>query len=143
MMDDYENYLADCKRIRKANAALLADFAAWLKATGIGDKTVEQHCGNIEFYINQYLLYAEAVEAPAGVHQVDDFLGYWFIRKAMWSSPASIRSNAASLKKFYGFMAEQGLIGRDDLSDLKATIKEGMPDWLEAINRFMDDEEDF
>ena len=61
----------------------------------------------------------------------------------MWSSPASIRSNAASLKKFYGFMAEKGLIGKDDLIDLKATIKEGMPDWLEAINRFMDDEEDF
>jgi hypothetical protein len=73
---------------------------------------------------------------------VDDFLGYWFIRKAAWSSPASIRSNAASLKKFYGFMAERDLIEKDDLSDLNASIKEGMPVWLEAAETSMEDEED-
>lgn len=142
-MEDYDKYEADCARIRTTNAALLADFAAWLKATGIADKTVEQHRGNIAFYINEYLLYEEAIEPPAGVDQVDDFLGYWFIRKAMWSSPASIRSNAASLKKFYGFMAERGLIGKDDLNDLKETIKDCMPDWLEAVERSMEDEEDY
>ncbi len=31
------------------------------------------------------------------------FLGYWFIKKAMWSSPVQIKSNAASLKKFFTF----------------------------------------
>ncbi len=137
-MGDYEKYEADCKRIRKANAALLADFAAWLKATGIADKTVERHRANITFYINEYLLYEEAIEAPAGIDQVEDFLGDWFIRKAMWSSRASIRSTAASLKKFYGFMAERGLIGKDELSDLKEIIKLCMPDWLEAFERYME-----
>ena len=142
-MDDYDKYEADCQRIRKANAALLDDFAAWLKATGLADKTVKQHRDNLDFYINQYLLYEDAIEAPEGVDCVDDFLGYWFIRKASWSSPASIRSNAASLKKFYGFMAERGLIEKDDLSDLNATIKEGMPEWLETVERCMEDEEDY
>ena len=137
-MGDDDKYEADCKRIRKANAALLADFAAWLKATGIADKTVEQHRGNIAFYVNEYLLYGEAIEATAGVAQVEDFLGDWFIRKAMWSSPASIRSNAASLKKFYAFMAERGLIGKDDLNDLKEIIKVCMPDWLEAFERYLE-----
>jgi hypothetical protein len=37
------------------------------------------------------------------------FLGYWFIKKAMWAKQSAIKSNAASLKKFYTFMHEKGL----------------------------------
>ena len=31
------------------------------------------------------------------------FLGFWFIRKAMWASQSSIKGNATSLKKLYTF----------------------------------------
>jgi hypothetical protein len=66
------------------------------------------------------------------------FLGYWFIRKAMWSSASSIKSNAASLKKFYTFLHERGLVSQDDLDSLKETVKEEMPEWLATLARYDD-----
>ncbi len=82
-MDGYEKYEADCKKIRKANESLLADFEAWLKSSGLSDKTIGNHLSNIDFYINEYLLYEDAIEAKDGVHSVSIFLGYWLIKKAM------------------------------------------------------------
>jgi site-specific recombinase XerD len=66
------------------------------------------------------------------------FLGYWFIKKAMWASKSSIKSNATSLTKFYTFLLYKGLIDQDDLNELKATIKEEMPEWLETLKRYDD-----
>lgn len=143
MTDDYAKYQKECERIRKANAQLLEEFSAWLRAKGLSDKTVRTHCENMDFYLNHFLLYEDAEEAASGVSRVNMFLGYWFIKKAMWASKSSIRSNGASLKKFYSFMAETGRIDKDDLDDLKADIREGMPEWLATIARYDDPDVDF
>jgi intergrase/recombinase len=137
-MDEYEKYEADCKKIRKANESLLADFEAWLKSSGLSDKTIGNHLSNIDFYINEYLLYEDAIEAKDGVHSISMFLGYWFIKKAMWASQASIKSNATSLKKFYTFLFGRGLIDKEDLNELEETIKEEMPEWLATLKRYDD-----
>ena len=137
-MDDYEKYEADCKKIRKNNKKLLSDFGAWLKASGLKDKTIRNHVDNISFYINEFLLYEDAVEAKDGASDIGMFLGYWFIKKAMWSSPAQIKGNAASLKKFYTFLFEKGQIDKEDLDDLKERIKEDMPEWIATMNRYED-----
>ena len=101
MTDDYEKYEQACQAIRNDNAPLLEAFAGWLRAKGLSETTVRKHRDNVDFYVNECLLYEEATSAAVGVYEVGWFLGYWFIRKAMWASPWSIRSNAASLKKFY------------------------------------------
>ncbi len=137
-MDDYEKYEEDCKIIRESNEHLLKEFDSWLKSAGLTNKTIKSHTSNIDFYINEFLLYEDAIEAKDGHDQVKMFLGYWFIKKAMWASQASIKSNATSLKKFYTFMNEKGLIEKSDLAGLKKTIKEGMPEWLETLNRYDD-----
>lgn len=137
-MDDDAKYEADCKKIRQANDGLLADFETWLRSSGLSDKTIRNHLSNIDFYINEYLLYEDAIKAKDGVDEVSMFLGYWFIKKAMWASRSSIRSNATSLKKFYTFLFEKGLVSREDLDDLKMTIKEGMPEWLATMDRYDD-----
>ena len=137
-MDDYEQYEADCEKIREANGHLLDQFYEWLKASGLSSKTIKTHYGNIEFYLNDFLLYEDATEAQEGVHEIGMFLGYWFIRKAMWASQSSIKSNATSLKKFYTFMHEKGLVELDDLTALKNRIKEDMPEWLATLNRYDD-----
>ena len=54
----------------------------------------------------------------------------------MWSNKTTIKTNATSLKKFYGFMAEQGLIKPEELASLKQQIKDELPDWLEAVERY-------
>lgn len=137
-MSDYERYEKNCKKIRVANGRLLNEFEAWLKSSGLSEKTISNHVSNIDFYINEYLLYEDATQAKDGVNAVGMFLGYWFIKKAMWASPSSIRGNAASLKKFYTFMQEKGLIDREDLDGLKQTIKEDMPEWLATLERYDD-----
>ncbi len=139
-MDDYENYEKECKKIRKANERLLNQFEVSLKSsrTGLSEKTINNHLSNIDFYVNEYLLYEDATEAKDGVDSVDMFLGYWFIKKAMWASQSSIKGNATSLKKFYTFMHEKGLIDKEDLIDLKETINEDMPEWLASLRHYDD-----
>ncbi|MGB5734010.1 MAG: recombinase [Thiohalocapsa sp.] len=124
------------------NKQLLSAFADWLAAAGLKHTTIRQHCSNIDFYVNHYLLYYDAVAARDGSDQVAEFLGDWFIRKAMWSNAASIKSNAASLKKFYTFLSEQGMVEPAALANLKTTIKQDMPDWLASMQRYMDLAED-
>jgi hypothetical protein len=138
MVMDYEKYEAECNRIRGENEQLLADFADWLRESGLADSTIRGHADNIDFYINEFLLYEDALEPQEGIIEVSMFLGYWFIKKAMWASPASIKSNAASLKKFYTFLHQRGLVEKEDLEMLKATIKEEMPEWLATVDRYDD-----
>ena len=137
-MDEYEQYEADCQKTRQANEQLLKEFESWLKSSGLSPKTIKNHCSNVEFYINEYLLYEDIIEAKDGIDSVSMFLGYWFIKKATWSSPSSIKSNAASLKKFYTFMQEKGLVTKNDLNSLKETIKDEMSEWLETLERYDD-----
>ena len=138
MTDDYEEYERECNRIRTDNLKLLKEFAEWLRQANLKDKTITNHIQNIDLYINDYLLYEDTVEAKDGSQDVDMFLGYWFIKKAMWASPAQIRSSAASLKKFYTFMNQKGLIDREQLQELKETIKEEMPEWIATMERYDD-----
>ncbi len=138
MLDDYEQYEIECERIRESNGKLLADFENWLREGNLVDQTVSKHVENIDFYINEYLLYEDAVEPQDGVSDVSMFLGYWFIRKAMWASASSIKSNAASLKKFYTFLHDGGAVSQDDLDSLKEIIKEEMPEWLATLARYND-----
>ena len=135
-MVDYEEFEGKCKTIRQNNLKILEGFDAWLKAKRLTDQTIREHMNNIDFFINHFLLYEDAYEAKDGVFKVDAFLGYWFIRKTMWSSVNQIKANAASLKKFYTFMFEKGEIEQDDLDDLRETIKEEMPNWIAAMNQY-------
>jgi len=135
-MGFHEKHEAARKDIRKANESLLTAFEASLKSSGLTKATINKHIHNISFYINEFLLYEDAVEAKDGVRSVSMFLGYWFIRKAMWASQASIKGNASSIKKFYTFLAETDLVDKDDLDVLRDTIKEEMPAWLAKVKRY-------
>ena len=136
--DSYEKYERACQSIKKENDKLLDDFDQWLAEKGLSEKTIRRHLDNIGFYINSFLLSDDAIPAKQGASDVSMFLGYWFIRKAMWASPTSIRENAASLKKFYGFMHDRGHIDAEELQDLKQTIKDGMPGWIATVDRYDD-----
>ena len=128
----YERYEREASAIRKENEAHLKEFEDYLNAKGLSAKTIKRHLENVDFYINTYLLYEEANRIDAGCTMVNGFLGSFFIRKCMWSTPATIRQNAASLKKFYKCMLEKGHITKDDFDYLQEEIKEGMPEWIEA-----------
>ncbi|MEA5424761.1 hypothetical protein [Synechococcus sp. CCY9202] len=143
MLDDESDVDSRCQQLRQENAALLGDFRRWLKKAGLGETTIRSHCSNLDFYLNHFLLYADTLTAADGICYVGEFLGDWFIHKAMWSNKTTVKANAASLKKFYAFMAERGLVKPEELATLKQQIKDELPDWLGAVERYNDPDVDF
>ena len=137
-MNEYEDYEKECDSIRKENKEIISEFELWLRNKRLSDKTINKHRDNVEFYISEYLLYEEPKRPSEGVNEIGLFLGYWFIRKAMWANETNIKSNATSLKKFYAFMYERGEVELDDINEIKERIKEGLPEWIETVKRYDD-----
>ena len=135
-MRSYEQYEKECDRIRQGNKHLLNDFEKWLSENNLSNKTIKKHISNVDFYINEFLLYEDAIEAADGVGSIGMFLGYWFIRKAMWASKTAIKESAASLRKFYQFMLERGRISEESLERLRERIKDDMQEWLATLERY-------
>jgi len=135
-MDSYEQYEQDCERIIKDNEKLLNEFEKWLSDKKLSPKTIANHRNNVDFYINTFLLHEEAIDASDGVYEVDLFLGFWFIKKAMWASKSTIKNNATSIKKFYEFMLEKGNIDEEAYKELKEEIKTNMREWLDTMDRY-------
>jgi len=142
MSDEYEKYEIECRKLQDENEVLLAEFKDWLVEKGLGAKTIEKHVSNVGIYINQFLLHTDPIAAKNGAVEIGMFLSYWFIRKALWASKDTIRSAAASLKKFYGFMNEKGLVEKDDFDSMKDEIKECMHNWLATMERYEDPDND-
>lgn len=137
-MSRYTDYERESQAIQAENSEVLEAFESWLNGKNLSGSTVKKHRDNIDFYINEFLLYEEPKRPVEGVDEVRLFLGYWFIRKAMWANETTIRSTAASLKKFYDFMAERGHVTPDAVKELKETIKEELPDWIDTVKRYDD-----
>jgi intergrase/recombinase len=137
-LDDYEKYELDCERIRKENGEILLQFKGWLQDSQLSEKTIRNHVLNIDFYVNEFLLYRDAIEAKDGANKISYFLGDWFARKALWSSVYQINGYCTSFKKFYTFMHENGHIDLDTLEEMKEVIKEEKADWIDAMERYDD-----
>ena len=142
MLDDNSDYDIKCQQIRKENVALLGEFSSWLEEAGLAAATVRSHRSNLDFYLNHFLVYADTWTPAEGICYVGEFLGDWFIHKAMWSNKTTVKANAASLKKFYAFMAERGLIKPEEFTSLKQQIKDELPEWLGAVDRYNDPDVD-
>ena len=81
-------------------------FKNKLESDGLSNSTIKEHVFNTRFYLNDYLTYYEYIPMEKGMSYICEFFSDWFIRKVMWSTPASIKSNISSLKKFYKLMVE-------------------------------------
>lgn len=138
--DDWEDYDDLCRLREEINCQYYDEFERWLTAKGLKEKTVHNHLNNVAFYLDVFLVRESPMPMEAGWwdRYVDEFFGYFFIHKCMWSTPATIKSTAASLKKFYRCMAEEGHISQADYKALCDTIKEGMEDWQDECARFND-----
>ena len=130
-MDEYEVYEKECKEIREINEELLELFEKDMMDKNLADKTINRHLSNVNFYINEYMLHEDATP-----------MGDFFIRKCMWSTPASIKSTAASIKKFYKCMLDYGKIEKADYEFLCADIKEGMDEWRSACEAYNDPDQE-
>ncbi len=137
-----EDFQAECERIREANDEYLDLFEADMKEKGLSEATVRRHLSNVNFYLNTFLLSDDIISMEEGWGYIGEFLGNFFIRKCMWSTPATIKSTAASLKKFYRSMAEYGKVEQADYKEMCEIIKSEMEDWQENCRLYNDPTEE-
>lgn len=126
---NYEDYDEECEKIKAENETYLALFEEELRKKNLKEKTILRHCQNVKFYINTYLNYWKPQTMDVGCYQLYGFLGDFFIRKCLWSTPESIKSTAASIKKFYKCMLGHGKIEKESYKTLCEIIKDDMEDW--------------
>ena len=141
-MDAFFDYEKKAEEIRQKNEEYLEGFEALLEAEGLSDKTINLHLKNVYFYINSFLLNYDALDAGQGCYSIGEFLGNWFIRKAMWSTVATIKSNITSLKKFYKYLLGRGVVEKVDYDALCETIDENKFEWFDLVSRYNDPNED-
>ncbi len=108
----------------------------------LSDKVIKNHMNNIDFYINEYLSYRCLCTPENGIINISDFLGYFFIRKCMWSSVSKIKEYITTLKKFYLHLCEIGLVTNEQYVDMLYTIKVCKDDWINEYYNFYDEEYD-
>ncbi|MFA7628961.1 MAG: recombinase [Candidatus Dojkabacteria bacterium] len=126
----YEEYENLCKQQQEKNQEYLVIFERDLIQAGLTQRTIKEHIFNVGFYINTYLLRAEPLEMEEGCGvKIHSYLGDFFIRKCAWSSSGTIKTTAASIKKFYKCMSEHGYISNNDYKVLCSFIKESMEIW--------------
>ena len=126
----------EVKKNYKRNEKFLSEFDKYLVNNKLSDKTIRNHMSNVSLYINDYLNYYEAATMEEGCFEIDGFLGDWFIRKCMWSTAYSVKTTAASIKKFYKCMNELGHVSNEDYKFLCSTIKDCMDDWIDEVNDY-------
>jgi len=139
--NSYEEYERECERIRKVNDGLLMIFETDLREKKLSEKTIRKHVDNADLLINNFLLREDALTMEHGIEYVDSFF-YFFIHKCMWSTPASVKGTAASLKKFYQSMMNHAHISQEDYTDLCTALKEGVPVWQEECAEYNDSLDD-
>lgn len=139
---NFVEYEKECEKIRNDNKKYLEIFQSEMIEKGLSEKTIQSHLNNIDFYINDFLLREEPIPMNQGYQYVDMFLGDYFIRKCMWSTPSTIKSTAASLKKFYKCMLEHYMVKKEDYQELTETIKDNMDEWLEDCSMYNDPDQD-
>ena len=139
-MDSYDEYEKAAEANEKRNEEFLKLFSDDLHKNGLTEKTIQRHLFNADFYLNTYLVRMDVLPMEKGTSgfYLSDFLGYFFIRKCMWSTPGSIKSTAASLKKFYKCMLSHGKITHDQYDELTDTIRNEMDEWQEECALYND-----
>ena len=134
-MEDYDRQVAE---ICACNAPFYEQFAAWMAASGLSERTVGTHVENVQFFADEYLTYQEPLLRvdEADATDVGLFLSDWFLRKAMWSSPGAVRSNIASFKKFFQWMGQQGHMDAQVVADILLDLKENRDEYIEAAEAY-------
>ena len=135
---EYDEYERQCKLREQENIRYLDEFEADLRAAGLKPATINKHLDNVSFYLSAFLTRSAPLDMRAGCYKVGEYLGGFFIRKCMWSTPNAIKSNAASFKKFYKSMLAHGHIRQDDFDVLQCIIKDDLDYWCDLCAEFND-----
>lgn len=130
------DYLDFSEQNEDKNHEYLLLFQEDLENAGLKQKNIYNHLSNADLSINDFSGNRMNVTMEEGVTMLGDFLGDYFIRKCMWSSPSTVKTTTASLKKFYKSMAKHRKIEKKDYDYVCRDIKESMEYWQESCKSY-------
>lgn len=130
------DYLDFSEQNEDTNHEYLLLFQEDLENAGLKQKNIYNHLSNADLSINDFSGNRMNVTMEEGVTTLGDFLGDYFIRKCMWSSPSTVKTTTASLKKFYKRMAKHGKIEKKGYDYVCRDIKESMAYWQECCAEY-------
>lgn len=133
---DYDQWV---EAMEKANRSVLKEFEKSLIDQSLSDKTIRKHVDNIDLFVNMYQTsYSYCGTMFDGWNDFDDFIGYWFVRKCLWSSVSAIRGLVASLRKFYLFLAKTNYVTEEERAQANLILDDGMEKWIDELHEFDD-----
>jgi len=132
-MFDFEDYEAKVGILREKNTKLLDKFEEYLVNKKLSANTIRKHYFNCDFFINEFLLREEPIEAEQGWVNINEYLGYFYIKKCNWSTKNGMKETIASLNKLYKFFEEIGVMSKLDYKEYNSFIKENKDSWFEAL----------
>lgn len=130
------DYLDFSEQNEDTNHEYLLLFQEDLENAGLKQKNIYNHLSNADLSINDFSGNRMNVTMEEGVTMLGDFLGDYFISKCMWSSPSTVKTTTASLKKFYKSMAKHRKIEKKDYDYVCRDIKESMAYWQECCAEY-------
>lgn len=130
------DYLDFSEQNEDTNHEYLLLFQEDLENAGLKQKNIYNHLSNADLSINDFSGNRMNVTMEEGVTMLGDFLGDYFIRKCMWSSPSTVKTTTASLKKFYKSVAKHRKIEKKDYDYVCRDIKESMEYWQESCKSY-------
>lgn len=130
------DYLDFSEQNEDTNHEYLLLFQEDLENAGLKQKNIYNHLSNADLSINDFSGNRMNVTMEEGVTMLGAFLGDYFIRKCMWSSPSTVKTTTASLKKFYKSMAKHRKIEKKDYDYVCRDIKESMEYWQESCKSY-------
>lgn len=99
----------------------------------LSEKVKKRHYRNAYFYVNQFLITYDIKSMEDGLYEINDFFGYFFIRKCLFSNPTTFKEMLSSIKKFYKIMHKYNFIDDDNYNQFLYTIKECKDEWLNEL----------
>ena len=117
----------------KRNKIILGQFENDLKEKNLSTKTIKSHMDNLDFFCIYLSYYEPRALDEIDASDVSNFLSDFFPRKAMWASPAHVKSYISTFKKFFMFSLAPNCITLDEYSWLLTLIKADKEMWIEAV----------
>ncbi|NTV62123.1 MAG: hypothetical protein HGA65_01130 [Oscillochloris sp.] len=103
----------DTARVYAESSDLASQFYDYLSELGKSNSTARARSRNVLVYAEFLASYYNRSLASGDYATLDECLFYYYPRRVMNTSPRQVREICTSIKQFYGFMKERGVIVDD------------------------------
>lgn len=151
--DDDELYEADDEEddedladLHRANQEYLKVFEMDLREANLAPKTIDRHLDNAAFYLDVFILHyteSKAMADGASCSVLREFFEDFYVYECIWSSPANLKTTAASIKKFYHSMMAHGYISPAVWKELCDLFKSSVAEWQESCRAALDEDQGY